>query len=66
MFNQIPDLMSSIEKTENSAEKMHVRRLDMDPSSIESNYKTIQESLSAFNSEKTKLSDLIVEYIRGK
>ena len=66
MFNQIPDLMSTIEKAETCAEKMHVRRLSMDPSSIESNYKTIQDSVSALNDEKTKLADLIVQYIKGK
>ena len=65
IFNQIPDLMSSIEKAETCTEKVHVRRLGMDQSSIESNYKTIQDSVSALNEEKVKLNDLIVQYIKG-
>ena len=57
--------MSSIEKAETCTEKIHVRRLGMDQSSIESNYKTIQDSVSALNEEKVKLNDLIVQYIKG-
>ena len=37
----------------------------MDQSSIEANYKTIQDSVSALNEEKVKLNDLIVQYIKG-
>ena len=65
IFNQIPDLMSSIEKAETCTEKIHVRRLGMDQASIEANYKTIQDSVSALNEEKVKLNDLIVQYIKG-
>ena len=57
--------MSSIEKAETCTEKMHVRRLGMDQASIEANYKTIQDSVSALNEEKVKLNDLIVQYIKG-
>ena len=37
----------------------------MDQSSIEANYKAIQDSVSALNEEKVKLNDLIVQYIKG-
>ena len=57
--------MSSIEKAETCTEKIHVRRLGMDQASIEANYKTIQDSVSALNEEKVKLNDLIVQYIKG-
>lgn len=57
--------MSSIEKAETCTEKMHVRRLGMDQASIEANYNTIADSVSALNEEKVKLNDLIVQYIKG-